>query len=123
MIVTQFIPRAIAERYLDSLKGLVSTVRAAVDPPERASQASGCREQILPLLESQLSAAQAAMHHYAIGDQEPLISLALRSRYLARETDGHSLAFAGQELAAQYEDRRRMIVFSAWQVCEAAGVV
>jgi hypothetical protein len=123
MIVTQSIPPAIAERYLASLKGLASTVHAAVDPPDHAPQASGCRSHVLPLIENQLSAAQVAMNHYAIGDQEPLISLALRSRYLARETDGHSLAFAGQELAAQYEDRRRMIVFSAWQVCEAAGVV
>ncbi len=80
-----------------------------------APQASGWQRDILPLLEDRLKDAQTAMAHHAIGDQEPLVSLALKSRYLARETDGYSLVFAGEELATQYEDRRRLVVFAAWQ--------
>jgi hypothetical protein len=123
MVVTQTIPQPVAERYLNALNGLVWTVRSALGAAGNAPEASGWQRDMLPLLEDRLKTAQTAMAHYAIGDQEPLVSLALKSRYLARETDGYSLAFAGEELATQYEDRRRLVVFAAWQVCESAGVV
>jgi hypothetical protein len=123
MLVSQTIPQPVAERYLNALKGLVLTVQAALRNAGNAPQSAGCKQKILPLLEERLQAAQTAMMHHAIGDQDPLITLALKSRYLARETDGYSLAFAGEDLAAQYDDRRRLVVFAAWQVCEAAGVV
>ena len=45
------------------------------------------------------------------------------STWSARDMDGYSLGFAGKELAEQFEDRRRLVVFAAWQVCETAGVV
>ncbi|HYK35011.1 hypothetical protein [Alloacidobacterium sp.] len=121
--VTQTIPQPVAERYLNALKGLISTVRSALGAAGNAPQSSGWKKDMLPLLENRLTAAQIAMAHHAIGDQEPLVDLALKSRYLARETDGYSLGFAGEELATQYEDRRRLVVFAAWQVCESAGVV
>ena len=123
MVVTQAIPEAVAERYFSALKGLVSTVRSALGKAGSAPQATGWRQNMLPLFENRLREAETAMAHHAIGDQEPLVSLALKSRYLARETDGYSLRFAGDELAAQYEDRRRLVVFAAWQICESAGVV
>ncbi|HVW78759.1 MAG TPA: hypothetical protein VHB45_14195 [Alloacidobacterium sp.] len=123
MIITQTIPQALADHYLASLKAFVETIQAALADSESAPQATGLRRQILPLIEDRLRAAQVALHHHAIGDQEPLIALALKSRYLARETDGYSFTFAGSELATQYEDCRRMVVFSAWQICQSAGVV
>lgn len=123
MVITQTIPQPVAERYFNALKGLVLTMQAAIRNAGSAPQASGCRQKLLPLLEERLQAAQVAMAHHAIGDQDPLISLALKSRYLARETDGYSFGFAGETLAKQYEDRRRLVVFAAWQVCESAGVV
>jgi hypothetical protein len=123
MIIMQIIPQPTAEHYINALKGLVATVRSAVEAGGSWSQAAGWQQNMLPLLEGQLKAAQTAMRHHAIGDQEPLVSLALRSRYLARDTDGYSLRFAGEELAQQYEERRRLVVFAAWQVCESAGVV
>lgn len=123
IVVTQTIPQPVAERYFNALKGLVSTVRSALGAAGNAPQSSGWKKDMLPLLENRLAAAQTAIAHHAIGDQEPLVDLALKSRYLARETDGYSLGFAGEELAAQYEDRRRLVVFAAWQVCESAGVV
>jgi hypothetical protein len=121
--VTQAIPQLIAERYFNALKGLAATVRSALGKAGGSPQALGCQQKVLPLLETRLAAAETAMAHHAIGDQEPLISLALKSRYMARETDGYSLGFAGEELAAQFEDRRRLVVFAAWQVCQSAGVV
>jgi hypothetical protein len=123
MIVTQIIPQPVAERYFNALKGLVLTVQSAIRNAGSAAQAAGCQQRMLPLLDERLAAAQKALAHHAIGDQEPLIGLALKSRYLARETDGYSLSFAGEALAAQFEDRRRLVVFAAWQVCESAGVV
>ena len=123
MIVTQIIPQPVAERYFNALKSLVLTVQSAIRNAENASEAAGCQQKMLPLLENRLASAQKAMAHHAIGDQEPLVSLALKSRYLARETDGYSLSFAGEALATHFEDRRRLVVFAAWQVCESAGVV
>ncbi len=123
MIETQIIPKPVADRYFQALKGLVSTVHSAIGADASSSQSSGCRQRVLPLLENRLADAQTALAHHAIGDQEPLVNLALKSRYLARDTDGYSLSFAGEELATQYEDRRRLVVFAAWQVCESAGVV
>lgn len=123
MIITQTIPQPVADRYFASIKGLAETLHAALDAASSAPEAAGLNQQILPLVEDRLKTAQIALTHHAIGDQEPLISLALKSRYLARETDGYSLSFAGPELATQFEDRRRMVVFSAWQVCQSAGVV
>lgn len=78
---------------------------------------------MLPLLENRLRDAQTALAHHAIGDQDPLVTIALKSRFLARDMDGYSLGFAGKELAEQFEDRRRLVVFAAWQVCDTAGVV
>ncbi|HTZ90245.1 MAG TPA: hypothetical protein VMA71_07885 [Alloacidobacterium sp.] len=123
MVVTQTIPQPVAERYFNALKGLVSTVRSAIGTAGGSPQSSGCQQKVLPLLENRLTDAQTALAHHAIGDQDPLVGLALKSRFLARETDGYSLNFAGEALAAQFEDRRRLVVFAAWQVCEAAGVV
>ncbi|QNI33804.1 hypothetical protein H7849_07760 [Alloacidobacterium dinghuense] len=123
MIVTQAIPQPVAERYLTALKGLVSTVRSALGTAGSAPQSSGWRKKMLPLLESRLAESKTALAHHAIGDQEPLISIALKSRSLARDMDGYSLGFAGEALATQFEDRRRLVVFAAWQVCESAGVV
>ena len=123
VIVTQTIPQLVAERYFNALKGLVSTVRTAIAAAGSSEHTLGCRQKVLPLLETRLAAAETAMAHHAIGDQEPLINLALKSRYVARETDGYSLGFAGEELAAQFEDRRRLVVFAAWQVCQSAGVI
>ena len=123
MVITQTIPQPVAERYFSALKGLALTVQSALRTAGNAPQAEGCRQRMLPMLEERLKAAETAMAHHAIGDQDPLIGLALKSRYLARETDGYSLAFAGEETAAQFEDRRRLVVFAAWNLCEVAGVV
>lgn len=123
MIVTQTIPQPVAERFLKALNDLVSTVRSGVEAAGGSPQSLGCRQRLLPLLANRLVAAEIALAHHAIGDQEPLVSLALKSRYLARDTDGYSLGFAGADLAAQYEEKRRLAVFAAWHVCESAGVV
>jgi hypothetical protein len=123
MVVTQTIPQPVAERYLNALKALVSTVRTALGAAGDLPQASGWQKNMLPLLENRLRDAQTALAHHAIGDQDPLVTIALKSRFLARDMDGYSLGFAGKELAEQFEDRRRLVVFAAWQVCETAGVV
>ena len=123
MVVTQTIPQPVAERYHNALKALVSTVRTALGAAGDLPQTSGWQKNMLPLLENRLRDTQTALAHHAIGDQDPLVTIALKSRFLARDMDGYSLSFAGKELAEQFEDRRRLVVFAAWQVCDTAGVV
>lgn len=123
MNVTQTIPQPVADRYISALKGLVATVQSALAAAGSAPQAAGWRKNMQPFLESRLQAAQTALAHHAIGDQQPLVDLALKTRFLVREMDGYSLSFAGEDRAKQFEDRRRLVVFAAWQVCETAGVV
>ena len=123
MSTVQAIPDKVAERYLAALQNFVQTSREALDAAHDQQQAALWRAQVSSLLETQLAAVQSASAHHAIGDHEPLTALAQRSRYLARDTDGYSLHFAGEDFAQQLEERRRLVVFAAWQVCEAAGAV
>ena len=123
MIETQTIPQPIAERYLITLKQFVSTVRTAIGSAGGSPQSAGWQRTVLPLLESRMAAAETALSHHAIGDQQPLVSLAMKSRFLAREIDGYSLRFAGENFGVQLEEQLRLVVFAAWQVCESAGVV
>ena len=123
MIETQIIPQGTAEGYLTTLKQFVSTARTAIASTGGAPPSAGWQRTVLPLLESRMAAAETALAHHAIGDQQPLVSLAMKSRFLAREIDGYSLRFAGEKYGNQLEEQLRLVVFAAWQVCESAGVV
>jgi hypothetical protein len=117
---TKEIPQATAERYLATLAKLVSIAREAV-ASSGAQQSALWRHKVLPVLEGQLSAAQEAQAHFAIGNQQLLVDRARGSLSLARDMDGYSLNFAGESFAAKLEEQRRLVVFAAWQVCESAG--
>jgi hypothetical protein len=120
MTATQAIPEATAERFVTTLTALVETVQAAIAGSD-SSQAALWRRKVLPLLEGRLSAARTAAAHFAIGDEQPLVEAALPLRFLARDLDGYSLDFAGADAAQEYEKRRRLVVYAAWQVGQAAG--
>jgi hypothetical protein len=117
------IPQATAERYLITLKELVSIARKAIAATQDEQQSALWQRKVLLLLEGQFSAAQQAQAHYAIGNQKPLVDRARRSLSLARDMDGYSLNFAGETFAAQFVEQRRLVVFAAWQVCESAGAI
>lgn len=121
--VPHMIPQLVADCFLAALSSLVSIGREAVAAalPQGLAQASVWQKKIQPLLEARLSAAQAASTHFAIGRQQPLLAEALPLRFLARDTDGYALDFAGEAFATELTQRRRLVVLAAWQVCQAAG--
>jgi hypothetical protein len=122
MTATHAIPEATAERFVTTLTALVTGVREAVAGSSSA-QAGAWRRKILPQLEGRLDAARRAQAQFAIGDEQGLVDAALPLRFLARDLDGYSLDFAGADAARQYEERRRLVVYAAWQVGQAAGAV
>jgi hypothetical protein len=120
----QAIPQPVADHFISTLTALVSTGREAVaacTTSDTRQQASVWQKKVQPLLETRLSAAQAAMTQFAAGNHEPLVAAALPLRFLARDTDGCSLDFAGETFAAQFVERRRLVVLAAWRVCQSAG--
>ena len=123
MTETKEIPQVIAERYLSSLTGYVSTVRNAIAAMPGTSQSAVWQQRVLPVLESRLATTQMALTHSSIGNHQPLADSALQSLSLARDIDGYATNFAGKEFAAQLEEKLRMVVFAAWQVCQSAGAV
>ena len=120
--IPELIPEMIADRYLAALTELVSVARDAV-AADSSPQSSLWQRKLLPLLERQLFAMKSASAHYAIGDQQPLVGQALESRFLARDMDGYPLNFAGEDFAARLKEKRQLVVFAAWRVCQSAGVV
>lgn len=122
MTATQTIPEAVANRLVAAVTGLVSTAREAV-AASSSPQAGVWQRKVLPLLEGRLAAAKTAAAHFAIGDEKPLVEAASPLRFLARDMDGYALNFAGDDLAKQLEERQRLVVLAAWQVCQSAGIV
>lgn len=122
MTETQAIPEATAERFVTTLTALVETVQATIAGSDSA-QAALWRRKVLPLLEERLATAKTAAAHFAIGDEQPLLDAALPLRFLARDLDGYSMDFVGADAAQEYEKRRRLVVYAAWQVGQAAGAV
>ena len=120
--IPQVIPQPLADHYVAMLTGLISLAHHAVDISD-SPRAGVWRQNLLPLLDSRLFAAKTAMTHLAIGDENPLLALALQSRFLARDTDGYPFDFAGEEFAAQLKEKQQLVVFAAWQVCQSAGAV
>ncbi len=122
MTETKPIPQAVAERCVSAFASFVSAVREAVSAAGSPGTAVWHRK-VLPLLESRLAAAEAAAAQYAAGNQQPLVNEALPLRFLARDMDGYSFSFAGEAAAEDLQQKRRLVVYAAWQVCHAAGAV
>jgi len=120
--ISQVIPQPLADRYIAMLGELVSVAHQAC-AASRSPQAAVWRQKLLPLLDTRFFAAKTAMFHLAVGDENPLLAHALQSRFLARDMDGYSFDFAGEEFAAQLKEKQQLVVFAAWQVCQSAGAV
>jgi len=121
-IIPQVIPQPLADHYLATMTDLISTAHQAVDGSTSA-QANVWSQKLLPVLETRLFAAKTALIHHSIGDENPLLAHALRSRFLARDMDGYPLDFAGEEFASQLKEKQQLVVFAAWQICQSAGAV
>ena len=120
--IPQVIPQELAVRYVAMLNGLISVAHQAIASSD-SSQAAVWRQRLVPLLDSRLFAAKTAMFHLTIGDENPLLAHALQSRFLARDMDGYSFDFAGEEFATQLKEKQQLVVYAAWQVCQSAGAV
>jgi hypothetical protein len=123
MVQSPEMQQALAERYLAMLARFVATIREAVVNAKDQKQAKLWQEKALPSLERRISLAEQGKAHFLIGNQQPLIRQAMNSRFLARDLDGHSFAFAGEEMAARLKEQQRLAVIAAWQFCEATGAV
>jgi len=121
-IIPQVIPQPLADHYIAMMNDLISTAHLAVEARD-SQQAAVWRRKLLPLLDTRLFAAKTALTHLAIGDENPLLAHALQSRFLARDMDGYPLDFAGDEFAAQLKEKQQLVVYAAWQICQAAGAV
>ena len=120
--IPQVIPQELADRYVAMLNGLISVAHQAIASSD-SSQAAVWRQRLVPLLDSRLFAAKTAMFHLTIGNENPLLAHALQSRFLARDMDGYSFDFAGEEFATQLKEKQQLVVYAAWQVCQSAGAV
>lgn len=120
--IPQVIPQPMADRYVAMLSELIAVAHQAIAAGP-SPQAAVWRQKLVPLLETRLFAAKTAMAHLAVGDENPLLAHALQSRFLARDMDGYSFDFAGEEFAAQIKEKQQLVVFAAWQVCQSAGAV
>ena len=116
----QPVPQLIADHFIAALTSLVNAGREAL-AASASPQAALWQKNVQPLLEARLAAAKTAAAQFSIGNHEPLLTAALPLRFLARDTDGYALDFAGEAFAAQLTERRRLVVLAAWRVCQAAG--
>lgn len=112
----------LAERYFAAIAGFVAKVREAIEAGEPA-KAAIWQKKVLPLLESRLASAKVASAHFVIGNEGPLVADAFPLISLARDMDGYSLDFAGEDLAHELKLKQQLVVSAAWHVCHAAGVV
>lgn len=120
--IPQVIPQPLADRYIAILGELIAVAHQAC-AVSASPQAAVWKQKLVPLLDTRLFAAKTAMFHLAVGDENPLLAHALQSRFLARDMDGYSFDFAGEEFASQLKEKQELVVFAAWQVCQSAGAV
>jgi len=123
-----YVPPAQAERFARAFSAFVQEARNAVADaaanPELAStpQFAAWRGKVLPLLEQENAAVQAALAQFQAGDARPLLTQAEDKRGLAKDMDGYPLTFAGPEHAQALGELRTTVVRSACQICDAAGI-
>lgn len=122
------VPQLLADRFVAAMKAFVDEVDAAVNEaagnPELAA-APACRvwrSKVLPLLQRQERATEAAAAQFRQGDPGPLLSIAADKRGLAKDLDGFPLEFAGPDHARQLDQLETAVVTSAYRLCAAAGI-
>ena len=114
------IPPQAADRFAHTFEEFVTTLRTALAlAPEEHADVSRWQKKALPLLNRDLERVNAAAKSYKAGDATPLVQTASSALSLAKDLDGFSLSFAGEETARQLEEKLRFVVMAAWQVVSA----
>lgn len=122
------IPQMLADRFVAAMKAFVDEVAAAVADaaakPELASAPAFrvWHNKVLPLLQHQEQATEAAADQFRRGNAGPLLSTAADKRGLAKDLDGFPLDFAGPEHAVALDRLETAVVSSAYRLCVAAGI-
>lgn len=120
MAQTSSIPSQAAERFAHTFEEFVTTLRTALAlAPEEHPEVSRWQKKALPLLNRDLDRVNAATKSYKAGNDGPLVQAASSSLSLAKDLDGFSLNFAGEETGRQLEEKLRFVVMAAWQVAGA----
>lgn len=118
----------LADRFAAAMKAFVDEVAAAVadasSKPELASAPAFrvWNNKVLPLLQRQEQATEAAAIRFRQGDGGPLLAIAADKRGLAKDLDGFPLEFAGPDHARQLDQLETAVVTSAYRLCAAAGI-
>jgi len=114
------IPPQAVDRFAHTFDEFVTTLRTALPlAPEEHAEVSRWQKKALPLLNRDLDRVNAAAKSYTAGDAGPLVQAASSALSLAKDLDGFSLSFAGEETARQLEEKLRFVVMAAWQVVSA----
>lgn len=122
------IPLALGERFAKTFAAFVDAVRDAVAKAAAQQDLAGThalrawQAKVLPLLQQQNAAVQAALPGFQAGDVRPMLALAEDKRGLAKDLDGFPLNFAGPDLAENLEKLETAVVMAAYQLCAAAGI-
>lgn len=122
------IQQMLADRFAAAMKAFVDEVAAAVafagSRPELASAPAFrvWHNKVLPLLQQQEQATEAAIIQFRQGDAGPLLAIAADKRGLAKDLDGFPLEFAGPEHAVVLDRLETAVVSSAYRLCAAAGI-
>jgi hypothetical protein len=121
-------PQMLADRFVAAMKAFVDEVAAAVNEaagkPELASAPAFrvWHNKVLPLLQQQERATEAAAVQFRQGDAGPLLAIAADKRGLAKDLDGFPLEFAGPDHARLLDQLETAVVTSAYRLCAAADI-
>lgn len=117
------------DRFASAFAAFVQEARNAVADaarnPDLAStpQFEAWRGKVLPLLEQENASVQQAAAMFQAGDARAILVQAEDKRGLAKDMDGFPLTFAGPDHAQLLGTLRTTVVRSAYQLCEAAGIL
>lgn len=115
------IPSQAADRFVHTFAEFVEGLRTAIAlAPPGDTEAVRWQRRALPLLGRDLDEAHAASESFRAGDAQPLVQSATAALSLAKNLDGLSMNFAGEETGKQLEEKLRLVVMAAWQVKSAA---
>lgn len=117
------IPPQATDRFAQTFEEFIITLRTALAlAPEENPEVVRWQKKALPLLNRDLERVNAAEKSYKAGDGMPLVQTASSALSLAKDLDGFSLSFAGEETKQQLEEKLRFVVMAAWQVaCASRG--
>ena len=115
------IPSQVADRFANTFTEFVGGLRAATALADPGNpEVLRWQRRALPLLGRDLDDVNAAIESYRAGDAQPLVTSASAALSLAKNLDGLSMNFAGEETGKQLEEKLRLVVMAAWQVRSAA---